>query len=111
MFAEKVDFFNVRQHLLIHEIGQHHKITYNYQTADLPMLSFLEQFGATQKSIQVTTKLMQEVPTQSRLCIAVGNTTAYNFINQELLRNCEYFLPTSIEIPSNEKIKVYSFLK
>ena len=75
------------------------------------MFSFPEQYGATQKSIQVATKLMQEVPTQSGLCIVSGNTTAYNFMNEEFLRNCEYFLPGSIEIPPNEKIEVYSFLK
>ena len=75
------------------------------------MFSFLEQYGATQKSIQITTKLMQEVPTQSGLCIANGNTNAYNFMNVEFFRNCEYFLPDSIEIPTNEKIEVYSFLK
>ena len=75
------------------------------------MFSFPEQYVATQKSIQVTTKLMQEVPAQSGLCIADGNATAYNFMNEEFLRNYEYFLPDSIEIPPNEKIEVYSFLK
>ena len=75
------------------------------------MFSFLEQYGATQKSIQVTTKLMQDVPTQSRLCIANGNTTAYNFMHEEFFRNWEYFPQDSIEIPPNEKIEVYSFLK
>ena len=54
---------------------------------------------------------MQEVPTQSGLCIANGNTTAYNFMNKEFIRNCEYFLPDAIEIPPNEKIKAYSFLE
>ena len=43
------------------------------------MFSFPEQYGATQKSIQVITKLMQEVPTQLGPCIANGNTIAYNF--------------------------------
>ena len=75
------------------------------------MFSFLEQYGATQKSIQVANKLMQEVPTQSGLCIANGKTTAYNFMNTEFFRNCEYFLPDSIRIPPNEKIEVYLFLK
>ena len=32
-------------------------------------------------------------------------------MNEEFLRNCEYFLPDIIEIPPNEKIEVYSFLK
>ena len=71
------------------------------------MFSFLEQYGATQKNIQATTKFMQEVPTQSGLCNANRNTTAYNFMNAEFFRNCEYFLPDSIEIPPNEKIEVY----
>ena len=75
------------------------------------IFSFPEQYGATQKSIQVTNKLMQEVPTQSGLCIASGNTSAYNFMNEKFLRDCKYFLPDSIEIPPNEKIEVYSFLE
>ena len=75
------------------------------------MFSFLEQYDATQEGIQVITKSMQEVPIQSGLCIAKGNTTAYNLMNEELLRNCEYFLPDSVEIPPNEKFEVYSFLK
>ena len=75
------------------------------------MFSFLEQYDATQEGIQVITKSMQEVTIQSGLCIANGNTTAYNLMNEEFLRNCEYFLPDSIEIPPNEKIEVYSFLK
>ena len=75
------------------------------------MFSFPEQCGATQKSIQVTTKLMQEVPTQSGLCSAGGNITSYNFMNQEFLRNYVYFLSGSIEISPNEEIKVYFFLK
>ena len=32
-------------------------------------------------------------------------------MNEEFLRNCEYFLPDLIEIPPNENIEVYSFLK
>ena len=99
------------QHLLTYDIGQDHKITYNYQTVHLPMFSILQKYGAIQKSIQVTTKLMQEVPTQSGLCSAGGNTTSYNFMNQEFLRNYVYFLSDSIEISPNQKIKVYFFLK
>ena len=75
------------------------------------MFSFPEHYGATQKSIQVTNKLMQEVPTQAGLCIANGSTTEYNVMNEEFLRNCDYFLSDSIEILPNEKIEVYSFLK
>ena len=37
------------------------------------MFFFPEQYGATQKSIQITNKLMQEVTTQSGLCIDNGN--------------------------------------
>ena len=34
--------------------------------------------------------------------------TAYKIMDEEFLRN---FLPDPIEIPSNEKIEAYSFLK
>ena len=75
------------------------------------MFSFPEQYGATQKSIQVTNMLIQEVPTQSGLCNVNRSTTAYNFMNEEFLGNCEYFFLDPIEIAPNKKIEVYSFLK
>ena len=74
------------------------------------MFSFPEQYGATEKT-RITNKLTLEVPIQLGPCISNGNTTAYNFMNEESLRNCEFSLPDSIEILSNEKIDVYSFLK
>ena len=48
---------------------------------------------------------MQDVPTQSGLCIDNGSTIAYNFMNKEFLRDCEYSLPDPIEFPPNEKLK------
>ena len=32
-------------------------------------------------------------------------------MDEGFLRNCEHFLPDSIEIPSNEAIEVYRFLE
>ena len=50
------------------------------------MFSFPVQYMELHKSIQVTNKLMQEVPTQSGLYIVNGSTTAYNLMNEEFLR-------------------------
>ena len=71
---------------------------------------FAEQYGETQNGMQVTTELLQEAFTQSGLSID-NRSTAFNFMDDEFLRNCEHFLPDPIEIPSNEKIEVYPFLK
>ena len=38
-------------------------------------------------------------------------STAFNFMDEEFLRNCEHFLPDPIDILSNEKIDAYPFLK
>ena len=32
-------------------------------------------------------------------------------MDEEILRNCEHFLSEPIEIPSDEKIEAYAFLK
>ena len=64
----------------------------------------------TQNGIQVTTELLQETFSQSGLSNNNGST-AFNFMDEEFLRNCEHFLPDPIEILSNEKIQVYPFLK
>ena len=69
-----------------------------------------EQFGGTENGIEVTNELLQEAFTQSGLSIGNGST-AFNLIDEEFLRNCENFLPGFIEIPSNEKIEAYLFLK
>ena len=69
-----------------------------------------EQFGGTENGIEVTNELLQEAFTQSGLSIGNGST-AFNLIDEEFLRNCENFLPDFIEIPSNEKIEAYLFLK
>ena len=66
VFADKVDFFNVPQHLSIYKIQLPNGVPTH-------MFFFPEQYGATQKSIQITNKLMQEVTTQSGLCIDNGN--------------------------------------
>ena len=42
---------------------------------------------------------------------AKNMSTAFNFMDEEFLRNCEHFLPDPIDIPSNEKIDAYPFLK
>ena len=41
---------------------------------------------------------------------AKNMSTAFNFMDEEFLRNCEHFLPDPIDIPSNEKIDAYPFL-
>ena len=75
------------------------------------MLYFPEQLkGGMQKDIQVTTELLQEAFTQTGLSIDNGST-AFNFMDKEFLRNCDHFLPDPIEIPSNEEIEAYPFLK
>ena len=74
------------------------------------MFYFPQQYGGTQNGIQVTNKLFQEAFTQLGLSIENGST-AFNFMDEELLRNSEHFLPHSIEIPSNEKIEEYLSLK
>ena len=51
-----------------------------------------EQYGGTQKCIQVTTELLQETFTQLGNSIDNGST-ALNFMDEEFLRNCEHFLP------------------
>ena len=67
------------------------------------MLYFSEQYGGTQKRIQVTNKLLQESFTQSGLSIDNGST-AFNFMDfTEILKNCEHSRPEPIEIPSNER--------
>ena len=73
------------------------------------MFSSPKQYSGTQKSIQVVTELLQKVSTHSGLSIDNG-CTVYNFMDQELLRNSEYFLPDPTEIPSNESIEAHLFL-
>ena len=58
----------------------------------------------------MTTELLQEAFDQPGLSIDNGST-AFDFVDEEFLRNCEHFLPDPIEIPSNEKIEAYPFLK
>ena len=58
----------------------------------------------------MTTELLQEAFDQPGLSIDNGSTT-FDFVDEEFLRNCEHFLPDPIEIPSNEKIEAYPFLK
>ena len=74
------------------------------------MFSFPEQYGVKQKGVPVTTELLQEVSTQSGLSMDNGST-AYDFMDEDFLRNCEHFLPDPIEIPSNETIESCRFLK
>ena len=74
------------------------------------MFYFAEHYGETQNSIQVTTEFLQDVFTQSGLSIENGST-AFNFMDEEFLKNCEHVLPDPMEIPSNEKIEVYPFLQ
>ena len=62
------------------------------------------------KGVPVTTEFLQEVSTQSRINIDNGSTV-YDFMDEGFLRNCEHFLPDSIEIPSHEAIEVYRFLE
>ena len=74
------------------------------------MFYFSERYGGTQNGIQVTNELLQEAFTQSGLNID-KLSTAFNFMDEKCFRNCEHFLPDPIEIPWNEKIEAYPFLK
>ena len=74
------------------------------------MFYFSERYGGTQNGIQVTNELLQEAFTQSGLNID-KLSTAFNFMDEKCLRNCEHFLADPIEIPWNEKIEAYPFLK
>ena len=74
------------------------------------MFSFLEQYGGTQNVIPVTTQFLQELSTQSALSVD-NRSTVYDFMDEEFLRNCEHFPSDPIEIPSNETIDAYRFLK
>ena len=74
------------------------------------MFYFPGQYGGTQNGIQVTNEMLQEAFTQSVLSNDSGST-AFNFMDEEFLRTCEHFLTDPIEIPSNEKIEAYLFLK
>ena len=57
---------------------------------------FAEQYGGIQIGIQITSELLQEAFTQSGISIDNGST-AFNFMNEDFLRNCEHFLPDFIE--------------
>ena len=74
------------------------------------MFSFPQQYGGTRKGIPVTTDFLQEASTQSGLSIDNGSTV-YDFMDEKFLRNCKHFLPDPIEIPSNEAVEAYRFLK
>ena len=74
------------------------------------MFSFLEQYGGTQNIIPVTTQFLQELSTQSALSID-NRSIVYDFMDEEFLKNCEHFPSDPIEIPSNEAIDAYRFLK
>ena len=63
-----------------------------------------EQYGGTQKGIQVTTELLKKVFAQSGLSIDNGNT-AFNFIDEELLRNYEHFLQDPLRFRLKRKFK------
>ena len=110
----QVDFFIVTA-AFVNLRNSHHKIKSqnNLQLANgVPTHMFYsqEQYGGTQNGIEVTNELFLEVFAQSGLSIDNGST-AFNFMDEEFLRNCEHFLPDPIEIPSNEKIEAYPFLK
>ena len=102
----KVSFFNVNGAFV--NLWNSHKIK-SQNNLQLPngvpthMLYFSEQYGGTQKGVQVTNKLLQESFTQSGLSIDNGST-ALNFMDfTEILKNCEHSLSEPIEISSNER--------
>ena len=74
------------------------------------MFSFPKQYGGIQKGIPVLNKSLEVVSTQPGLSIDNGSI-AYDFMDEEFIRNCEHFLPDPIEIPSNEAIEANRFLK
>ena len=80
VFADKVDFFNVPQHLSIYKIGSQNNLQLP-NGVPTHMFFFPEQHGATQKSIQITNKLVQEEPLNRDSALTME--TAYNFMNEE----------------------------
>ena len=56
------------------------------------MFSFPKQYGGIQKGIPVLNKSLQVVSTQPGLSIDNGSI-AYDFMDEEFIRNCEHFLP------------------
>ena len=56
------------------------------------------------EGIQITTELLQEAFTQSGLSIDHGST-AFNFMDEEFLRNREHFLPDPSRFPEKRKLK------
>ena len=61
---------------------------------------FPEQCDGIQIGIQITSELLQEAFTQSGISINNGST-AFNFVNEDFLRDCEHFLPDFCSNNSN----------
>ena len=61
---------------------------------------FPEQCDGIQIGIQITSELLQEAFTQSGISIDNGST-AFNFVNEDFLRDCEHFLPDFCSNNSN----------
>ena len=61
---------------------------------------FPEQCDGVQIGIQITSELLQEAFTQSGISIDNGST-AFNFVNEDFLRDCEHFLPNFCSNNSN----------
>ena len=61
---------------------------------------FPEQCDGIQIGIQITSELLQEAFIQSGISIDNGST-AFNFVNEDFLRDCEHFLPDFCSNNSN----------
>ena len=73
------------------------------------MFYFPEQYGGTQTVFKSQMSCCKKhSPSRNS---ADNGSTAFNFMDEDFLRNCEHSLPDPIEIPSNEKIEAYPFLK
>lgn len=73
------------------------------------MFSFPERYGGLNKGTEITNEILEDVAAQSGIDIKADD---YNgFLDGELLVNCGHYLPDPVEIPSEDAIKAYSFLK
>ena len=73
------------------------------------MLYFPEQYGGMQTVFKSQMSCCKKHSLNEDS--ADNGSTAFNFMDEEFLRNCEHFLPDPTEIPSNGKIEAYPFLK
>ena len=73
------------------------------------MFYFPEQYGGTQTVFKSQMGCCKKHSLNRDS--ADNGSTAFNFMDETILRNCEHYLLDPIEIPSNEKTEAYPFLK